>query len=409
MNQVHSTPIASNAEQPEREMTFIDLMIVLAKHKKKIIYLPLVAAVIALAISFALPKTYRANTKLLPPQQGQSGAAALLSQLGGVAGALASSGIKNPNEMYIGMLRSRSVVDKLIEKFSLKTAFETDSLEKARKILEDNTFINSGKDGLITIEVQAKDPKAAADIANAYVDELINLTKALAVTEASKRRLFFEKQLELSKNNLAAAEFSLKNALDTRGVISVDADSRAIVETVSNLRAKISAKEIQLSSMSAFVTPNNPEYRRTQEELSSLKAELSKLENGRPNSAQVNDGNDNKEGLKNIKILRDVKYYQMLYELLAKQYEAARLDEAKDSAIIQVLDPAVIPERKFAPKRAVITVLTGLFALIVSIFWAFISEARERLMHSPNSSARLDELKANLGMKQKANQSMSSS
>jgi tyrosine-protein kinase Etk/Wzc len=409
MDQVHSTPIVSNSEQPEREMAFIDLMIVLAKHKRKIIYLPLVAAVVAFAISFALPKTYRANTKLLPPQQGQSGAAALLSQLGGVAGALASSGIKNPNEMYIGMLRSRSVVDKLVEKFSLKTAFETDSLEKARKILEDNTFINSGKDGLITIEVQAKDPKAAADIANAYVDELINLTKALAVTEASKRRLFFEKQLELSKNNLAAAEFSLKNTLDTRGVISVDADSRAIVETISNIRAKISAKEIQLSSMSSFVTPNNPEYRRTQEELNSLKAELSKLENGRPNSAQVNDGNDNKEGLKNIKILRNVKYYQMLYEVLAKQYEAARLDEAKDSAIIQVLDPAVIPERKFSPKRAIITVLTGLFAFIVSIFWAFISEASQRLMHSPNSSVRLDELKVHLGIKQKTNQSTSSS
>jgi uncharacterized protein involved in exopolysaccharide biosynthesis len=247
----------------------------------------------------------------------------------------------------------------------------------------------------------------SADLANAYVDELINLTKFLAVTEASKRRLFFEQQLEMSKNNLAAAEFSLKNALDTRGVISVDADSRAIVETVGNLRAKVSAKEIQLNSMNAFVTSNNPEYRRTQEELNSLKAELSKLENGRPNSSQDDENKGSKEGLKNIKILRDVKYYQMLYELLAKQYEAARLDEAKDSAIIQVLDPAIVPERKFAPKRAVITVLTGLFALIVSVFWAFISEARQRLARSPSSSARLDELKASLGIRRKTSQPVS--
>jgi tyrosine-protein kinase Etk/Wzc len=209
--------------------------------------------------------------------------------------------------------------------------------------------------------------------------------------------MFFENQLELAKNNLAAAEISLKRALDTHGLISVDADSRALVESVSQLRAKISAKEIQLNSMTAFVTSNNQEYRRVQEELSSLKSELSKIENGR--SGALAGGNSNREGLNNIKIVRDVKYYQMLYELLAKQYEVARLDEANDSAVIQVLDPALVPERKFGPKRAIIIVLAGLLALGSAIAWAFLSEGRERMARSPERSARMAELKSYLSLK----------
>ncbi len=400
MNEAYNVP-PSATEQAEREPSLIDFMIVLAKHKKLIIGLPLVAVLLALAISFALPKVYRANTKLLPPQ-GQSSAASLLSQLGGVAGAFAaSSGLKNPNEMYVGMLRSRTIGDKLIDQFKLEQVYDADSRELARRELQDNTFVNSGKDGLITIEVQGKDPKMTAGMANAYVAELTKLTKTLAVTDAGKRRLFFEKQLEMAKDNLARAEMSLKTALDTRGVISVDANSRAIVETIGQLRARVSAKEIELSSMSAFVTTANPEYRRTQEELSSLKAELSRLENGRPGQAS-GDQPVKSEGLENIKVLRDVKYYQMLYELLAKQYEVARLDEAKDPAIIQVLDEAVVPEKKYGPKRAIIVLLTGILAVLASIAYAFIAEARARASKAPENAERLAELKRYLSRNLKA-------
>lgn len=383
----------------DRSLSFIDLMIILAKHKKLIILFPFAAAVFALAISFAVPKVYRANTKLLPPQQAQSGAAALLSQLGGVAGALASSGLKNPAEMYVGILKSRTIADKLVEKFKLKEIYEAEFQDLARKELEGNTFISTGKDGIITIEVQTEDPKMSAGIANAYVEELVKLTQGLALTEAAKRRLFFEKQLENAKNSLAASEVALKNGLDTHGLISVDADSRAFVETVGRLRATISAKEIQIRSMSAFVTSNNQDYRRAQEELGSLKNELAKLENGRPGADR--EGTKNREGLNNVKIARDVKYYQMLYELLAKQYEAARLDEANDSAVIQVLDPAEVPERKFGPKRAVITLLTGLLAFGLAISLAFLLEGKQRAMSSPERSARFAELKSYLSLKRR--------
>ena len=377
------------------EFSFMALLIVLAKHKWKIIGLPMAVGLAAVAVSFALPNVYRANTKVLPPQQAQSGAAALLSQLGGVA-AVGAAGIKNPNDLYIGMLRSRTVADNLIKQFDLKRKYDTDSVEKARTTLEENTAIVAGKDGLISIDVEDHDQKFVAKLANSYVDELTKLTRQLAVTEASQRRLFFEKQLELSKDNLASAEMTLKKTLDTRGVISVDSDSRAIVETVGRLRAQISAKEIQLASMQAFVTTNNQEYKRAQEELGSLRSELSKLENGRPELESRSSSTNQQVGLENIKILRDVKYHQMLYEMLSKQYEAARLDEAKDGAVIQVLDRAAEPERKFKPKRAILGILAAALAFFATLAWALIKDAQERNATDPESAAQWAQLKSYL-------------
>lgn len=389
MNHVESNALPST-DSGERQYVMLDLMIDLAKHKKLIVGLPIIAAICAAAISFVIPNVYKSSAKLLPPQQAQSGASALLSQLGGAAGVMAGASVlKNPSDLYVAMLKSRTVADKLIAKFDLRKVYDVETLEKARTALEDNTAVAAGKDGLISIEVEDKDKKLVPQLANAYVSELVTLTKVLAVTEASQRRVFFERQLEQAKDNLAKSEMALKGALDTRGVISVDADSRAIVETVGRLRAQISAKQIQLSAMEAFVTASNPDYKRTQEELSSLRSELSKLENGRP--ALANDAvpsQDKQVGLENIKILRDVKYFQMLYELLAKQYEAARLDEAKDTALIQVLDPAIEPERKFKPKRAVLVLLTTIAAFFVAIGWAFLLELRQKVLRDPQGRDR---------------------
>lgn len=399
MNKVDNSLGAYDEFEEENNVALVDVLIVLVKYKKLIIGSMLVAVLGAAAVSMLIPDTFRANTRLLPPQQAQSSAAALLSQLGGVAGAMAGgAGVKNPNDIYISMLKSRTIADKVIAQFELGKVYDLQSPDETRQELAKNTTITAGKDGLITIELDDHDRNRAARIVNGYVDELQKLTRVLAVTEASKRRVFFERQLEQAKDNLAAAEMKLKSALSSRGVISVDVESRAVVETVGRLRAQISAKEIQLSSMAAFVTTTNPEYRRTQEELSSLRGELSKLENGRPGVPTQPDGTK-QAGLENIKVLRDVKYYQMLYELLAKQYEVARLDEAKDVSIIQVLDPAVIPERKVKPKRAVIVGLAGFLGLLAGIGLAFLLDTRKRVKLTPERSAKWGEFSTLLGFK----------
>jgi tyrosine-protein kinase Etk/Wzc len=400
MNQAEQQQIEMQEELYKDQLDMLGVMIFLAKHKKTILGVPCAAALVSAAVSFALPNTYKATTKLLPPQQSQSSAMALLSQLGGIAGiATGGGGLKNPNDMYVGMLQSRTIEDRLINRFKLKEVYQVDMNDKARERLENNTDVTSGKDGLITIEVESKDQKLVAPLANAYVDELLRLTNVLAVTEASQRRVFFQRQMEATKNNLAAAEAALKRSLDTHGVISVDVDSRAVLETGGRLRAQISLKEIQLNSMRAFVTTQNPDFQRTEQELKSLRAELSKLENGRGTSSADSENTRSESGLENIKILRDVKYQQMLYELLAKQFEIARLDEAKDSSIIQVLDPAVEPERKFKPKRAIIILVATFASFALALIIAFLRESKERMLQKPLEAKKWAQFKSYLSGK----------
>ena len=382
--------------------TLFDVLVALSRHKRMIIVIPLVVAIIAAAASFMIPKSYKASTNLLPPQQSQSSASMLLSQLGSIAGMAGGiAGIKNPNDLYIGMLKSRTIADKLIEKYDLKKVYDTESQEVARKKLAENTNISSGKDGLIVIEIEDENQKLVAKLANGYVDELFQLTKNLTVTEASQRRAFFERQLEHAKDNLANAEMSLKGSLDTGGVISVDTQSRAVLETAARLRAQISAKEIQLNSMRPFVTSSHPEYKRTEQELSSLRDELAKLERGTGSEAAETaaDNRSSTGGLSSIKLLRNVKYYQMLYELLAKQYEVARLDEAKEPSMIQILDRAVDPERPFKPKRLIIVFITTMFAFLLTIVAALLLEAKRKLLASAAGAARWTEIKSNLRSK----------
>jgi uncharacterized protein involved in exopolysaccharide biosynthesis len=246
---------------------------------------------------------------------------------------------------------------------------------------------------MITIVVEDEDKQRVAKIANAYIDELIKLTKSLAVTEASQRRLFYENQLAMAKNNLAAAESELKKSLDTRGVISVDVESRAVVETIGRLRAQISAKEIQFNALKAFVTPNHHDYKQAHEELASLRAELDKLENGRGDTSDKTPG---QEGLQNMKVLRDVKYNQTLYELLAKQYEVARLDEARDAPVVQVLDPAVEPEKKTKPQPVLLGISAAAIALFFAIAIVFWRETKSRLLRRADMKQKWVELGTHL-------------
>lgn len=393
MDQAHSKSPTAHAESSD-EVSVIDLMIVFAKHKKFIFGATFGVAVVAVAISLALPNSYKASAKLLPPQQAQSGAAALLSQLGG--GVASVAGIKNPNDMYVGMLKSRTVADHLIERWNLKKVYLTDSQEKARAQLQGDTDIASGKDNLISIQVESLNPKLSAQLANGYIDELVKLSRVLALTEAAQRRQFFEQQLDATKNKLANAEMALKGAIDTHGVISVDVESRGLMETVARLKAEAATKEIQLNSLRAFVTTSNPEFKRVDQELISLRGQIAKLETGSGAAALAGGPAGAPGAVQNIALLRDVKYYQMLYELLAKQFEVARLDEAKESSAIQVLDAAVEPERKSKPRRAIIVLVSTLLAFLASVGWVFAAEAQRRALQSAASASRWAELKSHL-------------
>jgi tyrosine-protein kinase Etk/Wzc len=383
---------------PDDEISLLDLAIVLAKHKRLILGLPLAAAIVAAIISLLMTPIYTGTAKLLPPQQSQSTAAAVLSQLGALSGLAGGAipGIKNPNDIYVAMLKSRTVADNLINRFKLQELYEAQYLVDARKALANVSTIMSGKDGVIAIDVEDKDPKRAAVLANAYVEELERLTKVLAVSEASQRRLFFENQLKTTKDGLAEAEVALQRTQEQTGLIKLDDQGKAIIEAVAMIRARIAATEVQLRVMRSFATDKNSEVMRSEQELGGLRAQLAKLERTNPvgqGDIFVPTGKVPEVGLEYVRKLREVKYHETLFELLAKQYELARIDEAKDAFLIQVLDKAVEPERRTRPKRTLMVILSALVAGFLAVLWAFLKEGIDRLRRNPDSSSRFAQLR----------------
>lgn len=325
------------------------------KHWKSLVATPVLVGALAIAGSFLMTPIYTASTQIMPPQQ-QSAGSALLGSLSGLTAQLggigAIAGLKNPADQWIGMLTSRSVLDELVKRFKLQDIYGAELHSLAREQLERNTRISAGKDGLIDIEVDDPVPARARQLANGYVEELGKLTNRLALTDAKQRRVFFEAQLELTKNKLAAAERRLKQSSVSESLMRISPDT-AMTE-VANLKAMVTMQEVKIASMRGTFHSEAPEVRQAETELAALRRQLASAE--KPSDSRSNASDDY------VGTYREFKYQEMLFELLAKQYEIARTDEAREGSSIQVIDPAEVPERKSRPKRAAI----GAFAWLAT-------------------------------------------
>jgi uncharacterized protein involved in exopolysaccharide biosynthesis len=376
---------------------FLELATALARRKWFLLALTLGAAVIGAIVALLLPNWYTAETRILPPQQSQSSASALLSSLsGGSLGSLASVagkelGIKNPNDLYVGMLKTRPIADALIRRFDLQKVYRAKDMTAARKKLAEETEIVSGKDGMISVSVEDKDKKRAAAMASAYVEELRNLTKDLALTEASQRRLFYEDQLRQAKDDLVGAEVGLKQAQQKSGMIQLDAQAKAIIEGIASLRARITAKKAEIQALRSFATEQNAQLGVAQSELISMEGELIRMEkqSGGADSFDLSLKNVPEAGLEYVRAARELKYRETLFEILARQYEVARLDEARDAALIQVVEPAVEPERKSFPPRTLIVILSALFGMFLACFGVVLSQWKGQAQSDPERAAKL--------------------
>ena len=368
----------------EDEISLLDLLQVVVDNLRLLVLGPLVVGLLALAISFTITPTFTATTKFMPPQQQASGAASLLQSLGSL-GALAGAagGLKNPADQYVAFLKSRSVEDALIERFKLTERYEKKFKDDTRKELDQLARASSGKDGLITIEVDDKDPVFAAELANAHVEELGQLLKRLAVTEAQQRRVFFEKQLAAAKDNLTKAELALKSS----GVSgdALKADPKAAVEGMAKLKAGITAQEIKLASMRGYLSESAPDFKQAQTELSAMRAQVARAEGQQPTGA---------EGTSDyVAKYRDYKYQETLFELFAKQYEIARVDESREGAVIQVVDVAIPPELKSKPKKGMIAAVATLASGFALLLFVFVRQAMRGAVGDPDTEQKLARLR----------------
>ncbi len=408
---------AAQLSDHDDEISLLDLLIVVARRKGFVLKVGAIFGIAGLVVSLILPKRYTAVATVLPPQQSSSLQSLLSSQLGGLGGlaALAGAGtslLKNPSDMYVAMFKSQTVEDVMIQRFGLMRQYNKKYLSDARKQFDKKFSIEGGgdsvlgtgnKDGLLHISVQDNNPERAAEMANAWIDQFRKLSQRLAISEASQRRLFFEQQLSDAKDNLANAEEAMKRTQQTTGLIQLDSQARALIESAAILRAQITAKEVQLQAMQTYATSENSNVVETQQELESLRAQLARLGGSEDDASAgliVPKGQVPEAGLEYERKLRDVKYYETIFEILARQFEVAKLDEAKEGSVVQVVDPALPPDRKSFPRRALITILAMLAGLIFGGVVVLVGAGFDRMHQNPETSEKLTALRKAMGRKE---------
>ena len=249
--------------------------------------------------------------------------------------------------------------------------------------------------GIVTLSIYEEDPKIAAAMANAFVEEMRSQSKGMAISEAAQRRLFYEEQLKDTKVALARAEDEMRSFQEKTGVIRPDVQAQAVITGDAALRAQIAAKEVEMKVLRTYATSSNPDLQKAEEALQGLKAELAKLEvrGGNGTNPLIPTGLMPSEGLEYIRKMRDVTFNQQLYELIMKLYQSAKLDQSNDASIIQVVDKAVVPEKKAKPKRLLVIAIALFAGFLLSVFAAFIAEFKEKAVAHPGNSEKVELLR----------------
>jgi capsule polysaccharide export protein KpsE/RkpR len=365
MTKDHDMPIQGNVSENEPGITMGEVLSALRDNLKLLTITPITTGLLALGITFIIAPSFTARTIFLPPQQAQSGAASALASLGSLTGLSGgSAGISNIGDRYVALLQSVTLADRIVDEYKLMQIYDSQFRVDARKELATNVRISLGKkDGLITLEVDDKDAQRAADIANRYVTELRRLTGTLAVTEAQQRRVFFERQLQLSQSNLVLAQKALQSSGFNAGALK--AEPKAAAEAYAKIKAEATATEVRLQTMRGALTDSTPEVRQLQITLTALREQLARAERA----------SDSSGGTDYISKYREFKYQETLFELYARQFELARADESREGTLIQVVDAATPPERKSKPKRATTAAATTMATAVLLAAWVLMRTA----------------------------------
>jgi tyrosine-protein kinase Etk/Wzc len=386
------------------EFDLLDLLLVMAQRKNTIILTSVIGMFITTGLVLLMQPVFTAKAMVLPPQQGQS-SSGLLSQLGSFAAlaGLGSSGQKDPNDLYLAVLQSNTVADGLIKRLNLMTAYKVKKLSDARRMLAAGSKFVSERGGMISITIKDGDPHRAAQIANAYVDELHDINSRLIIGEAGVRRNFFSQQLALEKDRLTDAEIALQQTEEKTGAISPMGQTGVVISQVAALQGQIISREVQLDALRTSSTDQNPDVIRLNTEIAGLRQQMTTLESlqkGRkPGDISLTSRSLPEDQVAILRKQREVQYHTFIFDLIARQFEAARMDEAKASPLIQVLDPAEPPERKSGPFRALWT-LTGLIlGFVFGCIRVVSSYVHSRVVADPDNAAKLAQFRRALSFR----------
>lgn len=402
----------------------LDVILSLLRYKRWLVICPLIAAVIAFAfVSTQLPR-YSAMARLLPPKT-KPNTATMLSQTGSLAGAGVGGVLEGQQpvvDMYLAILQSRAAAEFMDSNFDLRKRWGVSSIESVYGRLSSMSKIAPSPNGIINIEIEDSDPVWAARLANGYADALQYITQGLAVNEASKRRVFYEQQMNVSLQQLTVAEMSLRKIQQETGVLNLDPQIQMAIQESNRLRTAIASKETELASMEAFATERNADYLRLQHEIDALKNQLEQWR--RPVKASDDVALQASEGLlpeismEYVKHVREVKNLELVYELFLKELQLTRIDQVKDATTVEFLDKAIPPSTPSYPKKKRTIAIASLIGFLIAMVSILIYELtvvalknevnmsrvrmiREALRWSPPSVRFPRKLKFNVKFKRK--------
>ena len=344
-----------------------------------------IGVVLSAIIAFLLPVRFTSTSQLMPPDQAGAGVASMLSALskaGGELGALGSDlfGLRTSSDLFVGILHSRTVQDQLINKFDLRKVYSDKRYEDARKDLESRTDVSSDrKSGIITIKVSDKDPQRAAEMAREYVAALNRIVTTLNISSAHKERVFLENRLTQVDTELEKAEKDFGDFASRNATIDVKEQGKAMIGAAADLEGQLIAAQTQLQGLRQIYSPNNVRVRSMQAQVDEYQRQLQKL-GGKPESSDEANTPANEDlypslrklpvlGVTYADLFRRAKVQEAVFEILTKQYELAKVEEARETPSVKVLDEGNVPEKKSFPPRIILIILGTGFAFVLGSVW----------------------------------------
>ncbi len=379
------------------EINLLDYWLVIWKRRWLIGALCSASIIATLIFGLLSPKIFESTATILTPRDSDLSGFNLAAA--GIAQQIPGFGIPSQTpvrDLFVAILKSRTLAENLVPQFKLKDYYKAIDLEDATKMLQGATTVSLIKEGLIPILISIKvadtDPKLAAQIANAYPEQLDRLWAKFGTGRAGRQRRFIAEQLEKTRKDLIAAEESLKSFQQRNRAVSMGAQAQGAIEVAARLKGEIITSEVQLQSMRGFATDSNPEVVRLTGRIGELKRQLAQAQYGTGldlPAVASNPGHPQKElyvtpakvpemGLELARLTRDLRVQETVYTLLTQQFEQAKIAEAQDLPVVQVLDQAVPAIRKSKPKIKLNMLIAGAASLFLGIFLAFSLEFVEK-------------------------------
>lgn len=376
-------PVTRAGMGDEVELNFTAVARKIFRGRRILLLGSFIGLILGVLIAFIWPQWYAAEAVFLPPRASDT----MIPSLGSVSGGAASAAMmlqQDPSDMYLGMLASRSVQDDVIDHLGLMEVYKAKKKVDARNALKGQSKFKVNKNSLISVDVTSKDPVLATKIANAYLDALYRLNGSMVASASAHRRAFFEEQMESQKQALDAAEVALKQAEEKTGIVLPEGEAQAGLRAIVDLQTAIGTAEANLSGLRMGATEDNPQVVQARAQLAELRAQLARQQaNVAKQGARMGLASSAALpglAMELVRKMRDVKLNESLYDALTQQYEKARIASLDPGPQFQIVDRAIVPERKAGPQRKLIAIGGIVLGFFAGLVWVMIQEPVSRLV-----------------------------